>query len=82
MRAKETRSQVGLTAVERKENVQSAFRAEPKRVKGCAILMVDDVSTTGATLSSVADALYKSGTREVYAVTIARALPRLDLKVV
>jgi len=82
VRAKETRSQVGLSAVERQENVQSAFRAESKRVKGSAILLVDDVSTTGATLSSAADALYKSGVRDVYAVTVARALPHHGLKVV
>ena len=41
---------------------------------------MDDVSTTGATLSSAAEALYASGAREVFAVTIARALPHHSLK--
>jgi len=82
MRAKETRSQVGLSAMERQQNVQGAFRANPRKAEGRVILLVDDVSTTGATLSSAADALYKSGARDVYAVTIARALPHHGLKVV
>jgi len=81
-RARETRSQVGLSAVERQENVQDAFHADPKKVSGRTVLLIDDVSTTGATLSSAAEALYASGAREVYAVTIARALPHHSLKVV
>jgi len=82
VRAKETRSQVGLSAVERQENVQGAFQANAKKANGRIFLLIDDVSTTGSTLSSAAEALYKSGARDVYAVTIARALPHHDLKVV
>lgn len=74
VRARETRSQVGLTALERQENVRSAFLAVESKVHNRNILLMDDVSTTGATLSSAAEALYISGAREVYAVTIARAL--------
>ena len=74
VRAKETRSQVGLSAVERQKNVRNAFQANANKVKGCTVLLVDDVATTGATLSSAADALYVSGARDVYAITIARAL--------
>ena len=82
VRARETRSQVGLSAVERHENVQGAFFAESQRVSGHTVLLMDDVSTTGATLSSAAEALYTSGARDVYAITIARALPHQGLKVV
>jgi len=81
-RAKETRSQVGLSAIERQENVQGAFFANPNKIRGRVLLLLDDVATTGATLSSAADALYRSGARDVYAVTIARALPHHGLKVV
>jgi len=81
-RVKETRSQVGLSAAERKTNVQGAFRANPKKVVGRVVLLVDDVATTGATLSSAADALYRAGAKDVYAVTIARALPHHGLRVV
>ena len=81
-RARETRSQVGLSATERKKNVEDVFKAERRDVSGRSVLLLDDVSTTGATLSSAADALYASGARDVYAVTVARALPHHGLKVV
>jgi ComF family protein len=82
VRARETRSQVGLTALERKQNVQNAFKAINDKVNGRTVLLVDDVSTTGATLSSAAEALYASGAADVYAVTIARALPHHSLKII
>lgn len=73
VRRKETLSQVGLSRQQRKENVSRAFAAHAD-VKGRAVLVVDDVSTTGATLSSGADALYESGARDVFALTVARAI--------
>jgi competence protein ComFC len=79
MRRKETRTQVGLTKVERRENVQDAFQAGAG-VKNKTILVMDDVSTTGSTLSSGAKALYSSGAKDVYALTVARALPHHGLK--
>lgn len=82
MRARETRTQVGLSAQERQENVRNAFLADGNRVGGRTVLLMDDVSTTGATLSSAAEALYASGARDVYAVTIARALPHHGLKII
>lgn len=73
-RVRETRSQVGLSAVERRANVHQAFVAEPRWVDGRAVLLVDDVATTGATLSACAEALQAAGAKTVYAVTIARAI--------
>lgn len=80
-RSRETRSQVGLTKSERRQNVRDAFRAGTG-VRGRSILLMDDVSTTGSTLSSGAEALYRAGAREVYAFTVARALPRHGLQYV
>lgn len=79
VRCKETRSQVGLTKIERRENVHLAFRAGVN-VKEKNILVMDDVSTTGSTLSSSAEALYSSGAKNVYALTVARALPHHGLQ--
>jgi ComF family protein len=79
MRCKETRSQVGLSKHERKENVKEAFQAGV-RMNGKNILVLDDVSTTGSTLSSSAEALYSSGAKDVYALTVARALPHHGLQ--
>lgn len=76
VRVRETRSQVGLTRAERHDNVHGAFQAIARRVNGRNILLLDDVATTGSTLSSCAETLYASGARDVFALTVARALPR------
>ena len=78
-RARETRSQVGLTKLERRVNVLGAFHAKESRVNGRAALLLDDVATTGSTLSSCAEALYAAGAQDVFAVTVARALTRHSL---
>lgn len=77
-RKKETRSQVGLTKVERKKNVEGAFQAGAG-VKRKNIVVMDDVSTTGSTLSSISEALYSAGANRVYALTVARALAHHNL---
>ncbi|GAB4571091.1 MAG: hypothetical protein Fur0017_19260 [Anaerolineales bacterium] len=78
-RRKETRSQVGLSREERRTNVQGAFQAKTG-VNGKIVLIMDDVSTTGSTLSSGAEALYTAGAKDVYALTVARALSHHDLR--
>jgi competence protein ComFC len=74
IRARETRSQVGLTKSERHENVRGAFLAGNVRLDGRVVLLIDDVATTGSTLSSCAEALCRAGARDVFALTVARAL--------
>lgn len=68
-----TATQVTLDYNERQRNVGGAFAADRAAVEGRAILLVDDVCTTGATLFSCADALVDAGAQEVRAVTFARA---------
>jgi competence protein ComFC len=82
VRTRETLSQVGLSPLERKENISGAFQAEPVLADGKAILLVDDVVTTGATLSACSEALIKAGARIIYALTLARALPHHGLQIV
>lgn len=79
VRKRETRTQVGLNKAERKKNVEGAFQADPS-VKRKNILIIDDVSTTGSTLSSIAEAFYQSGADNVYALTVARALQQHSLQ--
>lgn len=74
IKSRETRSQVGLTIEERKANVHGAFVAEKSIVNGRNILIVDDVTTSGATLNSCGQALRMAGANEVYCLTLARAL--------
>ena len=78
-RVRETRSQVGLTKAERRANVSGAFQVQGKRVKDRIVLLMDDVATTGSTLSSCAEALYAAGARDVFAFTVSRALTRHGL---
>jgi ComF family protein len=64
--------QRGLTRLERRRNIAGAFHAE-RRVPS-AVVLVDDVYTTGATANAAASALRKAGAREVEVVTFARAI--------
>jgi ComF family protein len=78
-KARETRSQVGLTISQRQENVQGAYQADAQVVKSRSIVLMDDVATTGSTILACTEALLSAGAKEVYAITIARALPHHDL---
>ena len=72
-RVRETKTQIGLSRLERRENVSGAFEANTQLLKGRKVLLVDDVITTGATLNSAAFAMRQVGVEQVYAVTLARA---------
>jgi ComF family protein len=78
-KSRETRSQVGLTVSQRGENVLNAYQADPSVVKRKSILLMDDVATTGSTISACTDALLSAGACEIFALTIARALSHHDL---
>lgn len=75
-RIRHTPSQVGLSAEERRQNVIGAFQAENALVYRKSVLLVDDVMTTGATMTACAQAVRDAGARPVYCVTLARHLPR------
>jgi ComF family protein len=63
----------GLDAKGREETVARAFEvSHPRLVAGETILLVDDVFTTGATVSCCAEALLAAGAKEVFVLTIAR----------
>jgi ComF family protein len=76
-RARETRTQTALTPEARHANVAGAFRAES--VKDLELVLVDDVFTTGATLSAAAAVLSGAGAKRVEAVTFARAVVELEV---
>ena len=78
-KARETPSQVGLSVSKRRENVHDAYQADPKVVKRKSVVLMDDVATTGSTILSCTEALLSAGARDVYAITIARALSHHDL---
>jgi len=76
-RIRYTESQTTLNSEERKENMANAFRVR-KNVDQKAIGIVDDVLTTGSTLSACAQALRRGGAREVIAITCATPKPKID----
>ena len=74
-RVKPTRRQVGLTALQREENVRAAFRvhdAARARLAGMPVLLVDDVYTSGATAKAATRALLRAGAASVDVLTFAR----------
>jgi len=67
------RYRAGLDAKGRHDTVENAFAVRyPRLVTGERILLVDDVFTTGATVSSCAEVLITAGARDVFVLTIAR----------
>ena len=78
-RANRMRSQVGLSVAQRSQNVQGADLADSRVVNGKSILIMDDIPTTGSTISACTAALLTAGAKEVYVLTIARALPHHGL---
>jgi ComF family protein len=76
-RTRRTPSQADLPASRRHANVRGAFApAGDALVTGLTVVLVDDVSTTGATLNACAAALLTAGARDVRALIVARAVTR------
>ena len=69
------RRQSSLTEIERRENVKGTFLVRrPEWIRGRTVLLVDDILTTGSTVSAAAEALKSSGTSRVLVATLARSV--------
>ena len=74
-RIRDTGHQSRLGGEERRMNVKGAFEVRrAPYVRGRTVLLVDDVSTTGATLSECAAALKRAGAGRVWCLTVARSV--------
>jgi len=79
-RKKNTRSQGGLNARQRRQNVRAAFmvpRDKRPAIKGQRVLLIDDVMTTGATAENCTRALNAAGAEKVLVLTLARVVEPL-----
>jgi len=75
LRSRETPPQTQLAEEERRKNMRGAFSVNPaKSVAGKTVWLVDDVYTSGATVNECSRALLKAGAKEVYVLTLARAV--------
>ncbi len=76
VKVKETKRQATLNRSERLKNLNEAFRVTDKKaVKDKTVVIIDDVTTTGATAQAVAERLKKAGAKFVYLVTVASTPP-------
>ena len=74
-KVKDVKAQSGLGGpAERRANISGAYQAiDPEGIAGKRILLIDDVLTTGATLSECANCLLSAGAKEVLCATLARS---------
>lgn len=72
-----TVTQTDLPEAERHANVHGAFAIRGPIPRNSVLVVVDDVSTTGATLDACAQVLLAAGANEVRGLTAARAAARL-----
>jgi ComF family protein len=75
VRQRETKTQIGLTRHQRRENMRGAFAVtNPAMVRERDVLLIDDVFTTGTTVSECARVLRRAGAKRVFVATVARTL--------
>lgn len=72
-RVRRTTPQMRLAREERTQNIRGAFAARGGQVPGAALLLVDDIMTTGATFEECARTLLDAGAKSVDVLAVARA---------
>jgi ComF family protein len=74
-RTRATLSQTGLSSHQRRENMRGAFEVDKSsEIVGKQVVLVDDVFTTGTTVSECARVLHRAGATRIWVATVARTL--------
>jgi len=73
LRTRNTPAQHSLPRSQRMHNLDGAFHADAKQLKGLSILLVDDILTTGATARAATQALLQAKAADVILLVLARA---------
>ncbi len=77
-KVKETTRQAKLNRSQRLQNLEEAFRVKSRKlVKDKTIVIIDDVTTTGATAENLAKKLKSAGAKTVYLLTVASVAPKI-----
>jgi ComF family protein len=74
-RTRPTRPMFGLKKDERRKNIEGAFKIKKEQlggIKNQAIILVDDLWTTGSTMRECAELLKRGGAKSVWGLTLAR----------
>jgi ComF family protein len=72
-KVKETKSQVNLSLDQRKVNLKNSFKIKNKDINMKNILVIDDVITTGTTMSECGSILKTAGAKKVYGMALAKS---------
>ncbi len=75
-KTRRTKLQTEVSGKERHTNLKGVYAAS-KEVAGKSLPLVDDVTTTGATVRECAATLRRAGAKEVEVIALARSMPRL-----
>ena len=79
----DTKMQKFLSRADREANLKGTFHVtNRKAVKGKTLLIIDDIMTTGATISELSDVLRRAGAKELYAATVTSVEARSPLPTV
>lgn len=75
-KVKDTERQANLGRAERLKNLSTAYRVTTRKaIRDKSVLIIDDVSTTGATVQAAADKLKRAGAKRVYLLSVASVPP-------
>ncbi|MGL4730703.1 MAG: ComF family protein [Clostridium sp.] len=73
-KVKETKDQIGLTSLERWQNIDGCFKFNYKKDVFEKVIVIDDVVTTGATIINCTKELKENGVKKVFILTVTKSI--------